>query len=168
MSESLTFDKAEPVKKGLRARLLWLIETAAVILLIGLVVLVLANSLSRYLLTAPLVWTEEVVTALLMWLGALGITVAALRGGLIACGIWTGKLSGKAQSRLRILHNLVGIVVMSALAVLAWKYIHIFGGDKSPLLGIPKGVAISGIIACGAGLVLAFLIDLIAPEDLGC
>ncbi len=167
MSET-TGGSALPPRQRLRAGVLWVIESAAVLLLITLVTLVLANSMSRYLMSAPLVWTEEVVKALLMWLGALGITVAALRGGLISCGIWSGKLAPVLQSRLRIFHNLIGIIVMGVLGWLASKYILLFGGDLSPILGIPKGVAISGIIGCAAGLILAFVIDLIAPEVPSC
>ncbi|MFE3836175.1 TRAP transporter small permease [Pseudogemmobacter sonorensis] len=152
--------------RALRARLRWLVESAAMVLLVVLVALVLANSLSRYLLSAPLVWTEEVVKALLMWLGALGITVAALRGGLIACGIWTGKLPNRMRRHLAVFQNILGIGVMAVLAWLAWEYILLFGGDRSPILGLPKGIAISGIIGCAVGLSLAFLIDLIAPEHL--
>lgn len=155
-------------RRGLRSGVLLVVESTAVLLLVVLLALVLANSMSRYLFSAPLVWTEEIVKALLMWLGALGITVAALRGGLITCNIWAGKLSVSLQRKLRVLHNLIGILVMGVLAWLAWKYVFLFGGDLSPLLGIPKAVAISGIIGCALGLILAFVIDLISPEDPTC
>lgn len=143
-----------------------LVEAAAVALLVVLVTLVLANSVGRYLFARPLPWTEEVVVALLMWLGGLGITVAALRNGLIACSIWTVRLGPVAQHRLRRAQNLFGIATMAALAWFAWRYLGTFGGDRSPLMGMPKAVPITGIIGCAAGMSLAFLIDLFAPEDL--
>lgn len=142
------------------------VEVAAIVLLVGLVALVLCNSIGRYLFSRPLPWTEEVVTALLMWLGGLGITVAALRNGLISCSIWTARLSVAGQRYLRIAQNLFGIATMAVLAWFAWQYLGIFGADRSPLIGMPKAVPISGIIGCAAGLSLAFVIDLIAPEDL--
>lgn len=155
-----------PPRISVRRVALAVVETAAIALLVLLVTLVLANSVGRYLFARPLPWTEEVVVALLMWLGGLGITVAALRNGLIACSIWTGRLGPLAQRRLRIAQNLFGIATMAALAWFAWKYLGTFGGDRSPLTGMPKAVPISGIIGCAAGMSLAFLIDLIAPEDL--
>lgn len=151
---------------ALRRNALMVVETAAIALLVALVVLVLANSLGRYLFSRPLPWSEEIVRSLLMWLGGLGITVAALRNGLISCAIWTSRLGATAQRRLRVGQNLFGIVTMAALAWFAWQYLGIFGPDRSPLLGIPKAVPISGIIGCAAGMSLAFVIDLIAPEDL--
>lgn len=152
-------------RRGLRRRMLTLVEGAAIVLLIALVVLVLCNSAGRYLFSRPLPWSEEVVRSLLMWLGGLGITVAALRNGLISCAIWTSRMGPLAQRRFRIAQNLFGILTMAALAWFAWQYLGIFGGDRSPLLGIPKAVPISGIIGCALGMSLAFIIDLIAPED---
>lgn len=152
-------------RHGLRRRMLAIVEGAAIVLLIALVVLVLSNSAGRYLFSRPLPWSEEVVRSLLMWLGGLGITVAALRNGLISCAIWTSRMGATAQQRFRVAQNLFGIATMAALAWFAWQYLGIFGGDRSPLLGIPKAVPISGILGCAVGMSLAFVIDLIAPED---
>ncbi|KHJ53642.1 hypothetical protein LA66_17085 [Aureimonas altamirensis] len=163
MSDSVAL--AAP-RGALRRNALMVVEIAAIALLVALVVLVLANSLGRYLFARPLPWSEEIVRSLLMWLGGLGITVAALRNGLISCAIWTSRLGAGAQRRLRVAQNLFGILTMAALAWFTWQYLGIFGADRSPLLGIPKAVPISGIIGCAAGMSLAFVIDLIAPEDL--
>ena len=92
--------------------------------------------------------------------------MAALRNGLISCAIWTSRLGAVAQKRLRVAQNLFGIATMAALGYFAWQYLGIFGADRSPLLGIPKAVPISGIIGCALGMSFAFVIDLIAPEDL--
>ena len=154
-----------PARASVRQIALVIVETAAVLLLVVLVALVLANSVGRYLFARPLPWTEEVVVALLMWLGGLGITVAALRNGLIACSIWTARLGPQAQRRLRRVQNLFGLATMAGLAWFAWQYLGTFGGDRSPLMGMPKAVPITGIIGCAVGMSLAFLIDLIAPED---
>ena len=103
MSDSV----ALTVPRGaLRRNALMVVEIAAIALLVALVVLVLANSLGRYLFSRPLPWSEEIVRSLLMWLGGLGITVAALRNGLIACAIWTSRLGAAAQRRLRVAQNL--------------------------------------------------------------
>ncbi|MCJ8141035.1 TRAP transporter small permease [Falsirhodobacter halotolerans] len=164
MSDVVTSPTAP--KGTLRRSATTVVEVAAIVLLVGLVALVLCNSIGRYLFSRPLPWTEEVVTALLMWLGGLGITVAALRNGLIACSIWTARLRPRGRRVLRITQNLFGIATMAALAWFAWQYMGIFGSDRSPLIGMPKAVPISGIIGCAAGLSLAFVIDLIAPEEL--
>ncbi|WP_182912784.1 TRAP transporter small permease [Paracoccus onubensis] len=163
MSDSVTADRP---RGAVRRHALAIVETAAILLLVILVTLVLCNSIGRYLFSRSLPWTEEIVTALLMWLGGLGITVAALRNGLISCAIWTSRLGVAAQNRLRIAQNLFGIATMAGLAWFAWQYLGIFGGDITPLIGMPKAVPISGIIGCAAGMSLAFVIDLIAPEDL--
>lgn len=163
MSEAVIADRPSG---AVRRHALAVVETAAIVLLVGLVALVLANSVGRYLFSRPLPWTEEVIVALLMWLGGLGITISGLRNGLISCAIWTSRLSLPVQRRLRVMQNLFGLATMAVLAWFAWLYLGLFGGDRSPLIGMPKSVPISGIIGCAAGLSLAFVIDLIAPEEL--
>ncbi|QOG07237.1 TRAP transporter small permease subunit [Aureimonas sp. OT7] len=79
MSDSVAL--AAP-RGALRRNALMVVEIAAIALLVALVVLVLANSLGRYLFARPLPWSEEIVRSLLMWLGGLGITVAALRNDM--------------------------------------------------------------------------------------
>ncbi|TNM63373.1 TRAP transporter small permease [Aliirhizobium smilacinae] len=145
----------------LRSMFTWLVETAAIMLLIFLVGLVLANSLGRYLFSMPLPWTEEVVTALLMWLGALGITIGALKNELISCAIWTRRLTGLSSYALVIFQSVFSIAVVVVIGVLAWRYLGIFGSDRTPILGISKGVAISGILATCVGLGIAFAFNII-------
>lgn len=154
----------KPDRRSAKAWAIWGVETAAITLLVFLVGLVLANSLGRYFLSKPLPWTEEVVTALLMWLGALGITIGALKNELIRCEIWTHRITGMPKRLLGIFHTVFGIAVLVALAILAWQYLSIFGNDKTPILGIRKSVAISGILATSAGLILAFVVNFFEQE----
>jgi TRAP-type transport system small permease protein len=154
----------QPARRSAKAKVLWLVETAAIILLAFLVVLVVANSLGRYLLSRPLPWTEEVVTALLMWLGALGITIAALKNELMTCNIWADRLQGRSKRLAAVARSLFSIAVVLVLGWLAWRYLGIFGRDRTPILGISKSVAISGVVATSAGLTLAFVLDLIEGE----
>ncbi|MCF6367298.1 TRAP transporter small permease [Rhizobium halophilum] len=158
-SEILSDDVTRRSK--LRGGLQWLVETSAIVLLVFLVALVLANSLGRYLFAAPLPWTEEVVTALLMWLGALGITIGALNNELISCSIWTRRLTGVSQHGLATLQAVFSIAVMAVVGVLAWRYLGTFGSDRTPILGISKAVAISGIFATCVGLGVAFLLNIV-------
>lgn len=148
-------------RSKLRNAFQWLVETAAIVLLVFLVGLVLANSLGRYFFAKPLPWTEEVVTALLMWLGALGITIGALKNELISCAIWTRRFTGISKYGLAIFQSVFSIAVVVVVGVLAWRYLGIFGSDRTPILGISKAVAISGIIATCAGLGIAFLLNIV-------
>jgi TRAP-type C4-dicarboxylate transport system permease small subunit len=151
-------------RSKLRDGFQWFVETAAIVLLAVLVALVLANSLGRYLFAKPLPWTEEIVTALLMWLGALGITIAGLKNELISCAIWTQKLSGASKRRLAVFQSIFSLVVLASVAVLAWQYLGIFGNDRSPILGVSKSVAISGILATCTGLGIASTLNIFERE----
>jgi hypothetical protein len=62
---------------------------------------------------------------------------------------------------LAIFQAVFSLAVLACVAVFAWQYLGIFGGDRTPILGIPKAVAISGILATCAGLGIAFALNII-------
>ena len=151
---------AQPRENRLLAATRWVLETASMVLMAALAALVFVNAASRYALSRPLPWTEEVVINLLVWLAALGIVMAAMRGALICCDVITDRLSAPNQKLLRRFCALLGAAVMLYCAWLTWRYLKFFGGDLSPVIGIPKGVVIAGVlvalIGIAATLVAAF------------
>lgn len=64
-----------PLRRALIA--IGLVETASAVLILALIVLiVLAQVFSRYVLGAPLIWAEELATYLLIWLAFITASVA--------------------------------------------------------------------------------------------
>ncbi len=94
----------------------------AVIIITGLLVLdVVWQVFTRYLLKNPSTWTEELATMLLMWMALLGASVAFARKGHLGVDYFVGKLSFKNKA-------LVEIAVHIFVSFFA--FIMIYGGYK--------------------------------------
>lgn len=138
----------------------FVLENLAMVLMAILTMLVFANAFSRYAFSAPLPWTEEAVTYLLVWLAAVGIIIAGLRQTLICCDIITYRLRPGRQRMLGGFCALLGSATMFYCAWLTWQYMRIFGADLSPVLRVPKGVLMMALLIALLGLAITLLIPL--------
>ncbi|MIL10205.1 TRAP transporter small permease subunit, partial [Salmonella enterica subsp. enterica] len=101
--------------------------------------------------------SEELVINMMVWLGAAGMVLATMRGLLITCDIVTMRLSPRLARGLNIATTLFSAVVMGIFSWLTYQYLMIFGGDLTPVLRIPKGWVIAGLLFTTAGVTLALL-----------
>ncbi|WP_127143579.1 TRAP transporter small permease [Pelagibacterium montanilacus] len=138
----------------------WILETAAMILMGAMAILVFANAFSRYTFSRPLPWTEEVVSNILVWLVAVGVVLAGIRQILICCDILSVRLKAPTLRLVTIFCTVVGAVVLAYCAWLTWQYLDLFGGDRSSILRLPKSIMISAIFFALAGLSATLLISL--------
>jgi TRAP-type C4-dicarboxylate transport system permease small subunit len=141
----------------------WLLETAGVLLMAALSLLVLANATGRYFFSEPLPWTEEMVSILLVWIAAVGVVLAAARGVLVGCEIVTSRLPDAKARTLGRAISLVGALLMLVVAWYSWRYIGIFGRDTTPMLDIPKSWISGGLLAASLGMAIAFLYRTFVP-----
>ena len=118
----------EPARRPLRALLLaadrHVTELAARIgcaLLAVICVLGLWQVVSRFVLSQPSAWTEEIMRRLLIWCVMLGVVVAFRRGALVSVDLMLRSARGAWLTALR---TLVTGVTLMFLGVLVW-----FGTD---------------------------------------
>ncbi|MBN9249033.1 MAG: hypothetical protein BGO03_03330 [Mesorhizobium sp. 61-13] len=154
------FEMSPPPAGRFSKGLNFVLENLAMALMAILTLLVFANAFSRYAFSAPLPWTEEAVTYLLVWLAAVGIIIAGLRQTLICCDIVTYRLRPGPQRIVATFCALLGSATMFYCAWLTWQYLQIFGSDLSPVLRIPKGVLISALLVALLGLAVTLLVPL--------
>lgn len=161
-SESAELDLAEAGSSAVKSggAVNFLMEWFAVILLGVVTVLVLGNAVSRYTLNMPLPWAEEVVINMMVWLGAAGMVIATMRGSLITCDIVTGRLSPRTARLVAVACTVFSAAVMAFFTYLTWQYLMVFGGDRTPVLRIPKAWVISGLLFTTAGVTLALVASL--------
>lgn len=143
----------------------WLIETAGVVLMAVLSLLVLSNATGRYFFNHPLPWTEEAVSILLVWIAAIGVVLAAGRGALVGCEIVTSRLRPRQGRALTRVISFVGALLMLTVAWYAWRYMNVFGRDTTPMLEIPKSWISGGLLAAALGMAAAFLYRTFRPHD---
>ena len=77
--EVATPPRRRPVLGSIEHALKWLVEIPAAILVVAEVVILFAGVVSRYVLHAPLVWSDELASMLFLWLAMLGSAVAFRR-----------------------------------------------------------------------------------------
>lgn len=135
-------------------------EVLAVTLLGVIVVLIFLNSLGRFAFASPLVWTEEVVASLIIWLAVAGTFLAVRRRQLITVEVVTMRLPQGLRHGLQVVVQLASSLILAYLAWLGWQYLAIFGGDRTPYFGFPKGFYMSAIVVGFGAMAIACLLSL--------
>lgn len=147
------------IKKILDKFLEWLVVVAVAILVVD----VLWQVFTRYVLKNPSSWTEELATFLLIWVSLLGAAVALNRGAHLGIDYFTGKL----QPKTRIYTE---IFVFACIALFCFLVMVIGGIDLvrttlnlrqvSPALGIQMGYVYLAVPISGLFMVLYSIIGL--------
>ena len=130
------------------------IEIALISIMSILVIDVLWQVFSRYVLSTPSSFTDELAGFLLIWVGLLGAAYVAGKNEHLAIDLLLQKLKGTKQRRLQIFIN--AIVGVFALFVMVFGggwlvYTRFYLGVTSAALALPLGyvyliVPVSGIL----------------------
>ncbi len=138
----------------IRQRIDKIIEVVLVALMSILVIDVLWQVFSRYVLTAPSSFTDELAGFLLIWVGLLGAAYVAGKNEHLAIDLMLQKMKGIKKRRLQTIINMV--VGVFALFVMVFGgcwlvYTRFYLGVNSAALALPLGyvyviVPISGIL----------------------
>jgi len=106
----------------LDAALGWLTELPAVVLLVVEIAILLAGVIARYGFDAPLTWTDELSTLVLIWLAMLGAVVALRRGTHMRLTLFASLLQPTALAWLQTLAS--GVVIVFLLMFIGPAYQH--------------------------------------------
>ncbi len=123
------------IDKGLEAVLAFLMGF--------MIINVLWQVFSRYVIGQPSSFTEELARYLLIWIGLLGAAYASGKGLHLAMTLFHDKLSEKARIRLDIiLESLIIIFSFSFLIVggIRLVYLTFYLGQISAALEMPLGI----------------------------
>lgn len=138
------------VYEGLQTGIRW----ALCLLMILMVVIVFANVVARYYLSASLAWSEEVARFMLIWLVFLGAVLAYVNDEHLGLDIVVQLF----PRRIRY-----GLAVVADLLVMVAIYLLIHGGAMlmrdswewgSPATDTPYGYVYAVVPACGTLLFL--------------
>jgi TRAP-type C4-dicarboxylate transport system permease small subunit len=142
------------------------LEVFLVILMSVLVLDVLWQVFSRYLLSSPSSFTDELAGFLLIWVGVLGAAYVAGRQEHLAIDILIQRSSPARQRRLRmVIHALIllfalGVMVIGGANLVYSRFVL---NVKSAALQLPLGYVYSVLPISGAVIVyyeILYMIDL--------
>ena len=139
---------------GLRNKIDLIVGKALIVIMAIMVINVLWQVFSRYILSSPSSFTDELARYLMIWLGVLGAAYVSGKNGHVAIDLIPSKMSDKAQKRFK---RIVGImIILFSLAALViggsrLVYITYVLEQYSPALQLPLAIVylilpISGIL----------------------
>ena len=124
--------------------LLW-ISTVVIFLILVI------NTVLRYVSGASLQWANEVPELLFPWLVMAGVVLAAMHSAHIATTFMMARLNGLTRRVVGTLGWLVVCVLYSTLTVATYRMLEIVHDEKSPILQIP-GSMTYGCVMVGMAL----------------
>jgi TRAP-type C4-dicarboxylate transport system permease small subunit len=140
------------------------LELLVVMVVAVLVVDVLWQVFTRFILKNPSTWTEELAVFMLIWVSLLGAAVALNRGAHLGIDYFVGKLSPRKKLFTEIFVFLC--VAVFSLTVMVIGGIELVGNtlrleQVSPALGIKVGYVYMAVPISGFFLVLYSVIGLV-------
>lgn len=111
-----------------------------IVIMAVMVINVLWQVFTRYVMGNPSSFTDELARYLMIWIGVLGAAYVAGKNGHVAIDVLPSRLSAKAQKKLAKLVNVV--IILFALCAfvgggIRLVYISYLLGQHSPALQIP-------------------------------
>jgi len=119
-------------------RIMRLDEVVATAAVFALFLVAISNIFMRYVFSAPLAWTEEILQLLLVWATFLGASALVRRKEHVFISFVTDKLPPRLAHWNEQVFS-VGIILISAIAMLYWGTLLLsFSAFRStPMLQIP-------------------------------
>ena len=119
---------------GLDRRLRAGIDGAGALLLAAVTLLGIAQVVARYGFNSSLVWSEEAIRLLYVWL----VLVAAASAPHMRIGLVADRLSGPAAAALGVARTMVMLALLALLVHGALTLNASFGSDRYVALGLSK------------------------------
>ena len=148
---------------NVRAQIDSIIEKTLVVIMSFMVVNVLWQVFSRYILANPSSFTGELARYLMIWVGVLGAAYVAGKGNHVAITYFSEKLNPVNLKRVQIIINLT-ILSFAILGMfiggVRLVYITLVLEQLSPALKIPLGVVYAVIPLSGLLIIFYKVLDL--------
>ena len=118
------------------------IDGSAALLLAAVTVLGIAQVIARYVFNASLIWSEELIRLLYVWL----VLVAAATAPHMRIGLLTDRAQGGVAVALKLVRLAVCLALLTLLVHGALQLNASFGADRYVTLGISKSWYWTGAI----------------------
>ena len=118
------------------------LELLVTVAMTVLVLDVVWQVITRFVIKDPSTWTEELATYLMIWVAMLGASVALYRGAHLGIDYFVGKLSARARLYTEVfVFFLIGAFSLSVMLVggigLVKDFLEL--GQPSPAMGVEMG-----------------------------
>ena len=140
-------------------RILALITEVPVAILVAVEIVVLfAGVFARYVLRAPLVWSDELASLLFLWLAMLGAVVALRRGEHMHLSAIATRISAPHRAFLATLSGMIVTLFVLLILVPAYQHVQDEALIITPALGLPNSLR---VLAIEVGAVLMMVVAVV-------
>jgi tripartite ATP-independent transporter DctM subunit len=153
------YSEPEPTSSGIgRTTSRWMVplEAVSAALTLGIIGLLLAAVLSRYVFASAIVWIDEVVSISFIWLTMIGAALAMHRNEHLRLSLMVDKLPARWQPFVHAFALTVVAAFLVGLLPSAVEYAQEEWFIKSPALDLPNTYRVASI-PFGLGLMLLIL-----------
>lgn len=153
--------------KELKSKVDRILAMVLVVLMAVMVINVLWQVASRYLMGSPSLFTDELANFLLIWVGLLGAAYAAGQHAHLAIDILPNKLTGKKKKALKILLGILTILFALTIMVIGGfrlVYLTLLLEQLSATLQVPLGYVYLVLPLSGILIIFYALHDLKTEE----
>lgn len=112
-----------------------------------LAVLLIAQVVSRYVLAAPLVWTDELARLSMVWMIFVGAAVAAREGTHIALDVVVSRIPERFAWIHVLIVRIFVLVYCGFIGVATVQLIQLQARTTTSVLGLPSGVFSAPLLA---------------------
>jgi tripartite ATP-independent transporter DctM subunit len=112
-------------------------EVVAALLLVVMIVMILANVTSRYLLSTPIIWADEIASMSFLWLAMIGAALAIDRGEHLRLTLFLQMFPERMRSFVSTLALLLVATFLLVMLRPAFEYAYEEGYVTSPALELP-------------------------------
>ena len=129
------------------------LETSICCLLAALTAVVFSQVIARYVLQAPLSWSEELARFLLMWLSMLSAAYAFRKKSHFALQIVVERLPLRVRSAVAVFINAVVAAFFILIFYQGVKFVIGVSGHIAPALQIPMEIPFASVVV-GSALIV--------------
>lgn len=123
-----------------------ILKAILTVVLVGMVVLLMAHIICRYVLNNSLTWSEELLKILLVWFGMLSVSILAVRREHVSIVIFKEKLmSPKVANACSKFTQILTVVICAVVTVVGIQYVLSAGHRPTAALRMPYGYAYAAI-----------------------
>ncbi len=135
-------------------------EVPAALLVVAEIMLLSAGVVSRYVFQNPLTWSDELASALFLWLATLGSIVALRRGEHMRLTAFVNRARPAARAWLEAIAAAVTVACLLGLMLPAAQYVTEQWAVITPALGLHDAGRVAAILVGAAMMALTALVRL--------
>jgi tripartite ATP-independent transporter DctM subunit len=134
----------------------WLVEVPAAVLVVADVGVLLAGVVARFVLHAPLTWSDELASMLFVWLAMFGAVIALRRGEHMRMTAVVARLGPGPRALMEAVATCACLAFLAMVVWPAWQHARDEGDITTPALEIsnlwreaamPAGIVLMGLFA---------------------